>query len=266
MIDSREEDQAAGLRRLFHRAPPAVVALYATGRHRACSALQAAYRIAGENEQVLILDEAGGEDALNAMLDLPAGMDLLGVLGGHGTAASLLQPIPGLLGRVPIEAAALALPLLDDERRACLVDALAQLHRRAGAVLIHSSTRNAADPSPFIFAAPRHLLVAEASRSGANEACQLIRKLAAAGASALHVAVARADSGREGRAFFDSLNAFVRARIGLSLIWLGRVEHDNLLVGLERKPMPASAGAEKAFLHRLERLARSGSLSLANVR
>ena len=57
MIDGRE-DQAAGLRRLFRQAPPTVVALYATGRHRGQNAVLAAHRIAGRANRVLLLDEA----------------------------------------------------------------------------------------------------------------------------------------------------------------------------------------------------------------
>ena len=65
----------------------------------------------------------------------------------------MLQPVPGLVGRVPAAAAALALPLLDDARRACLVEALRILHRHAGFVLVHASGEQAAEPSPFVQAA-----------------------------------------------------------------------------------------------------------------
>jgi len=67
MFDKRE-DQAAGLRRLFRRAPPQVVALYACGRHRSHNAVLAAHRIAGHAERVLILDEAEGEVGLATAL------------------------------------------------------------------------------------------------------------------------------------------------------------------------------------------------------
>lgn len=256
MIDSRE-DQAAGLRRLFCRTPPTVVAVYATGRNHMCTTVQTAYRIAGQSERVLILDEAPGEGALAGVFDLPPGPDLLSVLGGRVGARALVQPIPGLMGRVPVAAAALALPLLDDERRGVLVAALRELQRHAGFVLIHSQGEAATDPSPFIFAAPRRLVVAEASRSGATEAYQIIKRLAAAGAGSLHVAVARARDRAEANAFFTGLNSLVRRHIGVPLAWLGEVERDDLAHGLACEAAAASPrGAEAAFLRRLEALAR----------
>lgn len=264
MIDPRE-DQAAGLRRLFRRAPPTVVALYATGRNKVCSTVQTAYRIAGQAERVLILDEASGGDTLAGVFDLPGGADLLSVLGGGVDPLELVQPIPGLLGRVPVTAAALALPLLDDERRARLVAALRHIHRYAGFVLIHSTAAAAADPSPFIFAAPRRLVVAEASRSGFKEAYQTIRQLAAAGAGSLHLAVARARSRSEAGAYFAGLNDLVRRQIGVPVAWLGEIERDDLGAGLANEAAEASPrGAEAAFLRRLQAL--SGASGAARVR
>lgn len=256
MIDPRE-DQAAGLRRLFRRAPPTVVALYATGRQRAHIALQAAHRIAGRAERVLLLDEAQGGDALAATLGLPPGSDLLNVLGGRMEPRELVQAVPGLLGRVPVSAAALALPLLDAERRQCLVGALNALQRSASFILIHSACEAAADPSPFIFAAPRRLVVAEASHRGATDAYQTIKRLAAAGAGSLHVAVARARGRADATAFFASLDALVRRHVGVPLAWVGEVECDDLAAGLGSGISEASPrDAEAAFLRRL---AHSGS-------
>jgi flagellar biosynthesis protein FlhG len=256
MIDPHE-DQAAGLRRLFRRAPPTVVALYATGRQRAHVALQAAHRIAGRSERVLLLDEAQGAQSLAGTLCLPAGSDLLSVLGGKVQVRDLVQAVPGLLGRVQVSAAALALPLLDAERRQCLVGALHALQRAASFILVHSSCEAAADPSPFIFAAPRRLVVAEASHRGATDAYQTIKRLAAAGAGSLHVAVARARGRADATAFFASLDDLVRRHIGVPLAWLGEVERDDLAAGLASEFAEASPrAAETAFLRRL---AHSGS-------
>ncbi|MDR0565206.1 MAG: flagellar FleN [Azoarcus sp.] len=251
MIDGRE-DQAAGLRRLFRQTPPAVAAFYATGRYRAHHAILAAQRIARGHRKVLLLDEAVGDEALAASLGLPPGPDLLQMLDGRLTLAGLLQPVAGLFGRVPAAAAALALPLLDEARRACLLEALRVLHRHAGFVLIHAGRDSAQDPSPFVQAAPQRLLVAEASASGASEAYQIIKQLSVAGAGSMHVAVARARNAEDGRNFFISLQALVRQHIGVPLLWLGEVEHDDLAAGLTRTPAPPLAretGA--AFLRRL---------------
>lgn len=257
MIDGRE-DQAAGLRRLFRQAPPTVVALFATGRHRGQNAVLAAHRIAGRANRVLLLDEATGDEALAQALDLPQGHDLLQMLDGRMTLAGLLQPAPGLLGRVPAAAAALAMPLLDDARRACLVEALRVLYRHAGFVLIHAGQSSACDPSPFVHAAPRRLLVAEASASGATEAYQTIKQLAGAGAGSLHVAVCRARSRTDADRFFSSLQALVRRHVGVPLAWLGEVERDDLAEGLSQPPSLSSPREpEAAFLRKLAVMSRS---------
>lgn len=249
MLDGRE-DQAAGLRRLFRRTPPLTVALYAAGRHRAANAVLAAHRIAGQAGRVLIIDEAEGAAGLGEALGLGPGPDLLQLLDGHTTLAGVLQPVPGLLGRVPAVAAALTLPLLDDARRACLVEALRILHRHAGFVLIHADGEAAADPSPFAQAAPRRLLVAEASACGATEAYRVVKGLAAAGAGSVHVAVCRARSRADAAAFFSSLERLVRKHVGVPLAWLGEVERDELAAGLQQSPLPGMAPAAEANLVR----------------
>lgn len=257
MIDARE-DQAAGLRRLFRRAPPMVVALYAAGRHNACIAVQAAYRMAANAERVLVLDEATGADALNGVLDMPDGPDLLSVLGTHENVTELIQSVPGWIGRVSVSAAALALPLLDDERRMRLVAALQQLHRYAGLVLIHAACDSADDPSPFVFAAPRRLVVAEVGRTGATQAYQVIKQLAAAGAGSLHVAVCGARSRNEAGAFFGSLDQLVRRHVGVPLAWLGEIERDDVAAGLSSEAASVvSREPEAAFLRRLAALGRA---------
>ncbi|MCL2161302.1 MAG: flagellar FleN [Betaproteobacteria bacterium] len=256
MIDGRE-DQAAGLRRLFRQTPPAVVAYYATGRYRVQHAILTAHRIARQRHKVLLLDEAVGEEALAEALGLDSGSDLLQMLDGRLSLAELLQPVPGLFGRIPAAAAALALPLLDEARRACLLEALRVLRHHAGIVLIHAGCDSARDPSPFVQAAPQRLLVAEASASGASEAYCVIKQLASAGAGSMHVAVARAHDAADARNFFTSLQTLVRHHVGVPLLWLGEVERDDLAAGLTRTPAPPLACESGAMF--LRRLAGVGS-------
>lgn len=238
MLDGHE-DQASGLRRLFRQAPPLVVAMYSCGRHRAHNAVRAAHRIAGHANKVLIVDEVDGDHGLADALATGPGRDLVQLLDGRTTLAEVLQPAPGLLGRVPATAAALTLPLLDDARRACLVEALRILHRHAGFVLIHAD--GGAEASPFVHAAPQRLVVAEASATGATESYRTIKSLAAAGAGSVHVAVCRARTRAEARAFYDSLNDLVRRHVGVPLGWLGEIERDDLAAGLTQPAAPALA-------------------------
>jgi flagellar biosynthesis protein FlhG len=160
--------------------------------------------------------------------------------------------VPGLFGRIPAAAAALALPLLDEARRARLLEALRVLHHHAGIVLIHAGCDSAKDPSPFVQAAPQHMLVAEASASGASEAYCVIKELASAGAGSIHLAVARAYDAVDARNFFTSLQALVRHHVGVPLLWLGEVECDDLAAGLTRTPAPPLAHeASAVFIRRL---------------
>lgn len=255
MLDGRE-DQAAGLRRLFRRAPPQVVALYAGGRQRANNAVLAAHRIAGRAERVLILDEAEGSDALARALGLAEGTDLLQLLDGRTTLSAVLQPVPGLLGRVPAAATALALPLLDDARRACLIEALRILNRHAGFVLVHASGERAAEPSPFVLAAPRRLVVAEASAIGATDAYRTIKGLAAAGAGSVHVAVCRARGRADAAAFFSGLESLVRRHVGVPLAWLGEVERDDIAACLRQPLLTSTRDASAAFVRRVAGVGR----------
>lgn len=258
MLDGRE-DQAAGLRRLFRRAPPQVVALYASGRSRARNAILAAHRIADRAQRVLIIDEAEGDAGLASALGVQPGSDLLQMLDGRTLLASVLQPLPGLLGRVPAAAAALALPLLDDARRSCLFEAVRLLHRHAGFVLIHADGQLADNPSAFVNAAPRRLLIAEASASGATEAYQIVKRLASSGAGSVDVAVCGANGRADAAAFFASLDGLVRRHVGVPLAWVGEVERDDLAAGLGR-PVVAESVPRRfdgwATLPRATRLAQ----------
>ncbi|TVO57331.1 MinD/ParA family protein [Denitromonas halophila] len=249
MIDGRE-DQAAGLRRLFRKAPPTVVAVFSTGHAAAKTAALAITRLGGQAHRVLVLDEAAGANSLADVWGHAPGGDLLHVLDDRQTLEGLLLPVPGLMGRLPTAAVAMALPLLDDERRAQLLTHLQSLQRRTRFMVIHASAQ-ALDPvSPFVFAAPRHLVLAEASGRGATEAYACIKALAAQGAGSLHVAIARARDRADARAFFDRLAALARAKVGIPLAWVGQVERDDLAGPLlHHAALPQEA--EAAFLRRL---------------
>lgn len=249
MIDTRE-DQAAGLRRLFRKAPPTVVALFATGHAATANAARAIERLAGQAHRVLVLDEAAGDASLAETWGHAAGGDLLHVLDERQPLDALVQPVPGLMGRLPIAAVAMAMPLLDDERRARLVAQLQSLQRRTRFMVIHAAASSSRSVSPFVFAAPRHLVVAEASGRGATEAYACIKSLAMQGAGALHVAVARARDRADAHAFFERLADLTRSQIGIPLAWVGQVERDDLAEPLlQHAALPQEA--EAAFLRRL---------------
>jgi flagellar biosynthesis protein FlhG len=245
MIDARE-DQAAGLRRLFRKAPPAVVAVYATGHRADASVVGLAQRLAGNGQPVLVLDE-NPQGACAAS----SGLDLLHALDGRISLAELRQSLGGAVTRVPIAVAAATFALLDESRRQRLLALLEELHRRAVFVLVRAG--EVRRPTPFTWAAPRRLMVAEASGRGACEAYAMIKDLAAAGVGSLHVAVSRARGRDDAARFFMELEALVRRHVGISLAWLGEVERDDLAASLAVAASPASPReSERAFLRRLQ--------------
>lgn len=246
MID-RRNDQAAGLRRLFRKSPPLVMVLYASGRQRHQHVLQAARRFSVAAERVLIIDEAQGDASLGRLSGLEEGPDLLQVLDGRTLLAEVLQPLDGLFGRIPAAAAALALPLLDDARRACLLEALRIFHRHVDLVLIHAESSTLAQCSPFVAATARRILLAEASASGASEAYRTVKALSAAGTGSVPVAVGGARGRADARAFYASLNTLVQRHVGVPLAFLGELEHDDLGASLSRLEA-AMAAPGHAFL------------------
>ena len=91
-------DQAAGLRRLFRRAPSAVVALFASGRAPRQLAVQTLVALTEGARRVVAIDEHAPEHgSLLAAFGYPEGGDLLGALlgvdsnvGGVGFAMLML--------------------------------------------------------------------------------------------------------------------------------------------------------------------------------
>lgn len=252
MIDG-SEDQAAGLRRLFRKAPPTVVAMFATGHHAQASAARAILRIGRQAHRVLVLDEAAGSASLAATWQHPASADLLHSLDARQPIESLVLPVEGLMGRLPVTAAAMALPLLDEERRSSLLGVIRHLQRRSRFMLVHAAHDTLDAPSPFVFAAPRRLVVVEASGRGVTEAYACLKSLSALGAGAVHVAVARARDREDAQAMFRRLEDLVRERIGMPLAWAGQIERDDLAGALMHDAGPTRAQeAEAAFLRRLQ--------------
>lgn len=250
MIDPRE-DQAAGLRRLFRKAPPHVLALFATGHQAPANALRALHRLAAPGEPVLVLDESCGEHGLGAILGQDDGPDLLHVLDGRARVAQLVKPVPGLAGRLSVAATAMALPLLDEERRTRLLAALQTLQRGHSFLAVHAPADTAARPSPLVFAAPRRLVVVEASGRGATEAYQLIKHLALSGAGSVQVALTRARHRDDAAALYRRLDELVRRHVGIPMCCLGEVERDDLARALIATAPPAPSAAESPFLRRL---------------
>ncbi|MBL8446040.1 MAG: flagellar FleN [Zoogloeaceae bacterium] len=246
------DDQAAGLRRLFRRSPPAVVAVYSAGRYAEANLLRLVHRLASGGRPVTVLDECSGPltGFTDARVDLE-NHDLLHALDGRVPLTLIRQRLPGDVVRIPVALAAPLFDYLDDQRRQRLIDLLSEVHRQACYVLVRAADAQLA--TALSWAAPRRVLVAEASGPGATGAFTVIKSLAAAGAATLHVTVARARNREDARAFFLQLQTLVRNHVGLPLAWMGEIERDDPGGELAQPATGASArDGEQAFLRRLQ--------------
>ena len=108
-------DQAAGLRRLFRRAPSAVVALFASGRAPRQLAVRTLTTLTEGARRVVSIDEHAPEHgSLLAAFGYPEGGDLLNALQGHVDVTETMREVADGLWVVPAAATVQAVALLDD--------------------------------------------------------------------------------------------------------------------------------------------------------
>ncbi|MCB1906767.1 MAG: flagellar FleN [Rhodocyclaceae bacterium] len=260
MLNGRE-DQASGLRRLFRRAPPTVVAMYACGRAPRRLAARTLLELAHHAPRVMVLDEGRGEDGLLGDFAEDSRGDLIHLIDGATRIGALVSELAPDLGHLSIAGAAMALPLLDEDRREHLITGLHEAQKLCRLMVVHGAAAGELRPSPFVLAAPSHLLVIEASGSGVTDAFALIRRLAGAGAGDLAVAVAGAGERSEAVALFHQLDALVRRRVGLPLRLIGELGRDDLAARLlEQSPPRREREASAAFLRRLSAWTRGDDI------
>ncbi|MCB1955424.1 MAG: flagellar FleN [Rhodocyclaceae bacterium] len=261
MLDGRE-DQASGLRRLFRRAPPTVVAMFTAGRAPNALAARTLTDLASRARGVAVLDETPGEGGLLEAFGVESRGDLLHLIDGATPIGALVSELGSSLSHLSVGGAALALPLLDDDRRDHLVTGLAELQRKSQLMVIHGMQSEWARPSPFVLAAPGRMLVVEASARGVTDGVAIIRHLAGAGAGDLAVAVAGAKDRREALELFGQLDALVRRRVGLPLRLIGELGRDDLAARLQDQAPPKRERlASAAFLRRLSAWTHSNGMT-----
>ena len=245
-------DQAAGLRRLFRRAPPAVFALFTVGRAPQRLATRTLQALTEGGRRVVVLDEhPDARGSLFSAFGLDGGVDLLAALEGHLDIGEVMREAAEGLWLVRAAATVQAAPWLDVRHRARLEEGIVELQRRAEVLAIHA-LGDVDSLTPFARAAARRLLVVEASGVGARGACQWIKGLAAAGAGSLEIAVSGARDRADATALFASLDDFSARHVGLPLAWRGEVGRDPLADAMTA-PLGARHPAEnaQAFIRRL---------------
>ena len=125
-------DQAAGLRRLFRRAPSAVVALFTSGRAPRQLAVRTLMALTEGARRVVAIDEHAPEHgSLLAAFGYPEGGDLLGALEGRMDVTETMREVADGLWVVPAAATVQSVALLGDAHHARLEAGIAELQRRA---------------------------------------------------------------------------------------------------------------------------------------
>lgn len=235
-----------------------MVALLASGRSPRALAANALEELAGSTLPVAVMDELRGESSLLEEFGLEERGDLLHLIDGHTALAALSHRLAEGLYHVSIAGLSLALPLLEEDHRDRVLAGIAELQRRCQLLVVRANADGEFPGSPFLLAAPRRLLVVEASASGVTEAYAIIKRLAAAGAGDLMVAVAGARRRGEACELFAQLEELVRLRVGLPLCLVGEVGHDELAARLiEHAPSRRDRDASAAFLRRVAAWSRS---------
>lgn len=240
-----DDDQAAGLRRLFGSRAPQVVA-FASGREacgRTTLVVQTAAALAAAGHGVVIVDENPGPDNAIGAFGLTARHDLLQALTGDcGIRQATLVAAPGV-NVVAAARAARELESLAGVGGMRLANCLRELQQGASFILIDCASRRNGHLSA-IAAAARHMAVVVAAQGTAiTHAYALIKRIALEqGRDSFQVVITRARSNEEARAIFDNMRRVAREHLGVRLDFLGAASvpvNDHLADALSQRLPPA---------------------------
>lgn len=169
------EDQAAGLRRLLHRAPPHVVSVASCGHHAAAWFASQAKQMAKQGRSVVAFDESDCGGNLADMLGLAPRFDLLQAVEGEiPLEAAKLAAVQGL-SLVSSARLTRTLPGADRVFASRLHDVCRRLQLGADLWLLHSRPGAGAEPSALMLAAHRMMLVVEGNARSVTEAYALLK-------------------------------------------------------------------------------------------
>jgi flagellar biosynthesis protein FlhG len=240
-------DQAAGLRRMFGRRAPQVVAFTAArgGCGRTTLVVQTAVALASTGQRVLIVDEnQAANNALSCFGLKPRG-DLFQVLRGEQALEQAVLSINPSLRILPAARAARELEHADRSAAAAwgkLGPCLRGLQREVDFILLDTAVRRGGHLSPLALAA-RHMAIIVAAQSTAiTQAYAMIKKIAQErGREGFQVAITHPRTLKEGQAIFDNMQRLARDQLGISLGYLGASmapSSENLANALVRQLPP----------------------------
>jgi flagellar biosynthesis protein FlhG len=249
------EDQAAGLRRLFHSAPPEVFTVVPCGAAAMqWVARQLALRVQA-GRRVLALDECMACGNLADALGVSPRFDLLQAAEGHVPAERcLVEAMPGLqLAPVGRLARALGADRITDQRVAAQFQ---QLQAGFDEWMVLARPSDLHGLSPLVLAAPRLLLVVDAHPISIMEAYTTLKRIAT-GADILSIGLAMANrADPEAQALAANLLCVVKRQLGLEVEAVASVG-ESLVLGYDSGRAPANGAFVDRLLKRAQMLQRS---------
>ncbi len=219
-------DQAAGLRRMFHRRPNQVVA-FCSGRASSgmtSLVVQTALSLAEGGQRVLLIDEHEGPGSAISALGIKRGGDLWDSLTGTIALERSITYVQPNLWAVSGAGAASRLQQDSPVIREKLGMLMTPMQGGSDFILIDSLLQPRGHLSLLSSTASHMVLVVSAETTAITESYTLIKRLVKErGREGFQVVITRPKSEFEGRQVFDNLRRTAGAHLGVRLDLLGIV-------------------------------------------
>ena len=229
MFDS---DQAEGLRRLLARSAARVVAVVGArsdlGSTSVVVNLASAWARSGKD--VLILDEHLSHNNVANTLALKPRYDLLNVVRGDKTLRETILRGSDGTQVLPVARAMQALPKLQDDERAKLLELLTCAATGADVVLVDAAAREGHSVCTSLSGDEPLMLVLNGTASGITESYAMLKQMAVQnGRQTFDIMVNKVNNEREAKAIFDNISQVARKNLQVRLEYMGYIPLDEKL-------------------------------------
>lgn len=241
------DDQASGLRQLFKNRPNQVIAFAGGSSRCGRTALVLAFSkaLARSGQNVIVVDENGGETSALLALGHVASGDLLDALMLKTPLADLVVQVEPHLWAVNAVKAAMMLRFDSAKATEVATALITPLEAAANFVLIDSSVMEGGHLSLLSAQAHHMVIVVSAKAEAIQGAYVVIKRLAAErGRDGFYLAITGADSDAEADKIYENVRKTALRYLGVKIGFLANlvsplpVDLDRVL--LERLPMTAS--------------------------
>ena len=257
------EDQAAGLRRLFGRVQPRIVAFAAgsTGVGKSLLVTNLAAVLARQGKEVLILDENTGKN-VGSCYGALARHDLHQVINREKTLAEVVVTVAPGVRILPAALAVKKLGKLNLPQQEALLESIAGMSPPADVILIDASLDHPLGFSPLGLAAHDTVIVMSASGESITDAYALIKKVSLGYARKnFRILVSKVRGAEEGVAIHGNMARVAHSRGVARLEYAGCVPLDERVRQASRLCQPVVALFPDAPAAKAYRAIASGLLN-----